>query len=94
MRLTRRGRLAATVGVLALAITFVWLAWLGAPRDAAASAPARVPATVVVHPGDTLWSLARHYAPQRDPRAVVDTLMRLNHLDSGTVTPGQVLRLH
>jgi LysM domain len=34
--------------------------------------------TYVVQPGDTLWSIARTIAPDRDPRPVVDALRRAN----------------
>jgi Tfp pilus assembly protein FimV len=36
--------------------------------------------TYVVEPGDTLWSIARRVAPGRDPRPVVDGLIRANDL--------------
>jgi hypothetical protein len=89
LRLTRRGVAAlaavAVVGVLGLLLA----AWASAPSGAAHS-PA--PASVVVQPGDTLWSVAQHVAPNRDPRAEVDELAALNHLGDGALTPGQVLR--
>ncbi len=93
LRLTRRGRLVISVAALAGAIAFVWIGWLSAPHPAGATARPVVPATVTVRAGDTLWSLAQHYLPGQDPRAVVDSLMRLNHLRTGDVAPGQVLRL-
>jgi Tfp pilus assembly protein FimV len=34
--------------------------------------------TYVVQPGDTLWSIARTIAPDRDPRPVVDALRKAN----------------
>jgi len=49
--------------------------------------------TVVVHPGDTLWSIARNTAPEEDPRAVVDAIVDLNALDGVGLRPGQVLQL-
>jgi LysM domain len=37
----------------------------------------------VVQPGDTLWSIARRIAPGRDPRPVVDEMVKANDLRSG-----------
>ena len=90
LRLTRRGVLVLGVAVAALAGVLVWLAVLSAP--AGPPARASVPATVTVQDGDTLWSIAGQVAPDRDPRAEVDQLRRLNHLGGVALTPGQVLR--
>ncbi len=47
----------------------------------------------VVHPGDTLWSIAVRVAgPAADPRPVVDAIAAANHVD-GTIVPGQTLRI-
>jgi hypothetical protein len=55
------------------------------------SSPARY-ARVVVGPGDTLWGIAaEHYGG--DPRARVDQIIRVNHLASPTLVPGQLLRI-
>jgi LysM repeat protein len=48
----------------------------------------------VVQQGDTLWQLAREADPERDPRDVVDRLIRANVLDGGRIIPGQELVLH
>jgi nucleoid-associated protein YgaU len=90
LRLTRRGVLVLSAAVASLAGVLVWLAALSAP--AATPARASVPATVTVQDGDTLWSIAGQVAPDRDPRAEVDQLLRLNHLGGVALTPGQVLR--
>ena len=89
LRLTRRGRRAVALLVAAFGALLVALALQSAPA-APASHPA--PATVTVQPGDTLWSIAAAVAPQRDPRAEVDALQRLNHLSAVALVPGQVLR--
>ena len=47
----------------------------------------------VVQPGDTLWQLAKKADPERDPREVVDRLIRANELDGGRIIPGQELVL-
>ena len=46
----------------------------------------------VVHPGDTLWGIARGVVgPAGDPRPVVDRLVSMNHLTGGTIAPGEQL---
>ena len=46
--------------------------------------------TVVVAPGDTLWSIAT--AQYRgDPRPHVEAILEVNHLRSPLLTPGQSL---
>ena len=48
--------------------------------------------TVVVAPGDTVWSIAAARFPG-DPRPHVQEILVANHLDSPTLTPGQTLRI-
>lgn len=51
------------------------------------------PAVIVhVHAGDTLWSIASTLDPAKDPREIVDALMKANGLASPTIVPGQTLR--
>ena len=50
------------------------------------------PRSVRIHSGDTLWGLASRYAPNADPRAFVDEVMRLNSL-SGAPEVGAKIRL-
>ena len=62
------------------------------PTSAAASGAAGVAApTVVVQPGDTLWSIAGAIAPDGDVRITVDQLVALN--GSSPIVPGQELVL-
>jgi nucleoid-associated protein YgaU len=49
--------------------------------------------SVVVEPGDTLWSIAESVAGEADVRAVVDHIQQLNRLEGADLVPGQVLRL-
>lgn len=93
VRLTRRGAAVVAVAVAVLALTLFAIAWLSAPGDAA-GAPHATAETVTVEPGDSLWSIAGRVAPQRDPRAEVADLQRLNHLGGAALFPGQVLRTH
>ncbi len=48
--------------------------------------------TVVVRPGDTIWAIALAHYPG-DPRSRVDEILRLNHLASPLLRPGQSLRI-
>jgi Tfp pilus assembly protein FimV len=49
--------------------------------------------SVVVHSGDTLWSIAVSIAPDTDPREVVDALQEVNGLTDASLVPGQTLLL-
>jgi hypothetical protein len=89
LRLTRRGQL-----VLTLLVTGLLLAVFSLGRFSAGASGDPVPhRTVVVHTGDTLWSIAAKAAPSADPRVTVEKIRLLNHLDSGGVQVGQQLQL-
>ncbi len=92
LRLTRLGVLVLALAVAGLSVALVLTAWLSAPH--APAGRSSQPAAVVVHDGDTLWSIAARIAPGRDPRAAVADLKRRNHLEGVELTPGQVLRTH
>lgn len=85
VRLTRRGRLVLLTLLLAVSTALAGL--VGAP-GLAAEPPAPAP-VAVVRPGDTLWSIAVAYAPQRDPFETIDEIRRLNQIEDYTVHPGQ-----
>ncbi|HEY9309044.1 MAG TPA: LysM peptidoglycan-binding domain-containing protein [Microbacterium sp.] len=96
MRLTIRGRrvlavLAALPAVLALSAAVIGGGAALASRDA--GAPAGSFTTVTVAVGDSLWSIAEDIAPERDPRDVVDEIVRLNALDSVVVQAGQSIAI-
>ena len=63
------------------------------PTSAAAASAAGVaaPATAVVQPGDTLWSIAASVAPDVDVRITVDQLVARN--GSSPIVVGQELEL-
>ena len=72
----------------------------GAPSAAGGLRPPRPPPrarpgwllrTVVVQPGDTLWSIAADVAPDADVRITVDQLIALN--GASPIIPGQELVL-
>jgi LysM repeat protein len=49
--------------------------------------------TVVVQPGDTLWSIAVAHYPDADPRERVDSIERLNGLSGPQIAVGESLQL-
>jgi hypothetical protein len=84
----RRRRLLAVVLGLGLSLT---VARAGVALEGSFVAPARPPhvRSVVVQPGDTLWSLAHRLAPGQDPRGVVDALVQAR--GTAVVQPGETL---
>ena len=102
LRLTRRGRVAAVVGLVLLASLVSALVFALAPGPASGRSAASTPAgaagavagsTVVVQPGDTLWAIASRVAPKADPRVVVQQIIDRNGLAGASVQAGQVLVL-
>jgi nucleoid-associated protein YgaU len=93
VRLTRRARRLAVV--LALALGVALGSSLGPLLAGSDSGDLRLTgaSTVVVEPGDTLWSVATSVAGDRDVRAVVDEIQQLNRLDGTELHAGQVLQL-
>jgi nucleoid-associated protein YgaU len=49
--------------------------------------------TVVVQPGDTLWSIASEHYPADDVRVRVQDIEQANGLDGPTIEVGQTLKL-
>lgn len=97
LRLTRRGRLALT-GLSAVVATAALLAALGGVGAGEATAQSGRPTVeprraVLVHPGDSLWSLAAGIDPGSDRRDVIDEIVRINDLPSSQVSAGQTLLL-
>lgn len=93
VRLTRRGRRVVAGLVLVGGLGFAALvgpALLGDPSPGPGLALAGE-SSVVVQPGDTLWSIAGDLAPDEDPRGVVDALQAANGLEGAELVPGQVL---
>ena len=93
--LNRRGRLARTLVVLSLAIvmvaTFAFSAGAGS-TDSMASTPDSF-VTVVVGPGESLWSLANRMSGDGDARSLIEEIMAVNSLATPDVQAGQSLRI-
>ncbi len=93
--LNRRGRLARTLVVLSLAIvmvaTFAFSAGAGSTDSMAATPDSFV--TVVVGPGESLWSLAGRMAGDGDARSLIEEIMAVNSLATPDVQAGQSLRI-
>jgi LysM repeat protein len=68
------------------------MAGLGAAR-VVHGADARPDGTVVVQPGDTLWTIAAQHYPADDVRARVLDIELANGLSSPLIVAGETLRL-
>jgi hypothetical protein len=90
IRLTRRGRLLLVLVLMALLVLAGFTLGRGSSL-AAGSSHAGARHSVVVEPGETLWSVAVRIAPHEDPRLVVADIESLNHLSSTNVEAGQQL---
>jgi hypothetical protein len=98
VRLTRRGKI--VLGLLALAVVasatvLIWLAIAGHAQAAQKAGPAAAGShgmlRVVVHPGQTLWSIAVRTDPAADPRMVIQQIIDDNALTDTAIQAGQVL---
>jgi nucleoid-associated protein YgaU len=92
LRLTRRARRLAVVMALASGVALG--SWLG-PLVAQDGDGLRLAgeSSVVVRPGDTLWSIASAVEGGGDVRTVVDEIQALNGLHGAELVPGQTLVL-
>jgi hypothetical protein len=91
VQLTRRGRLVVMFGLVAVGavLAFLLSGLVGAGTSGSTSARTNSPTrTVVVQPGQTLWSIAREIAPSADRRDTIARIVRLNALPSTDVVAG------
>lgn len=93
LRLTARGRrlvlsLAVAAGVAGAALAHGLLA-----SDGGSGLRLAGETSVVVRPGDTLWSIASSVAGDSDVRVVVAELRQVNGLHGSDLVPGEVLQL-
>jgi nucleoid-associated protein YgaU len=93
LRLTRRARRLALVLALVAGVALgSWLAPLLGVGNGEGLRLAGA-SSVVVQPGDTLWSIASPVAAGGDVRVVVDEIRQINGLSSADLVPGQTLQL-
>jgi LysM domain len=94
LRLTRRGRVVLAIAA-ALLVTAVSLLVAGVARATNQGPSPRAArqnlVQVVVHPGQSLWSVAESADPGQDTRAVIQQIIDLNSLNGDTVFAGQQL---
>jgi hypothetical protein len=77
------------LGSLSLAVTVPMLS----AATIHAAAPVRY-ATVIVQPGDNVWSLAERRVPRgSDVQSVVDDIVAINHISESGLFPGQRIRI-
>ncbi len=93
VRLTRRGRALARAAALLVLVTVgigLMLLSTGAFGSAAAGTRPTAPATrtIVVQPGQTLWSIAAQVAPNADRRDTIARIVELNALANSSVSAG------
>ena len=94
VRLTRRARRLGVVFGLTVGVALG--SWVGSAVAGGDEGGLRLAgeSSVVVHPGDTLWSIAAAVAGKGDDvRSVIADIRELNDLPDAVVVPGQVLLL-
>lgn len=94
LHLTRRGwtvLVALPLAFLAAVLLIVSAFFTSQAQAAGSAGDVTDSVRVSVASGETLWALAAEYAPERDPRAVVEEIVELNALASSTVQAGQSL---
>jgi hypothetical protein len=87
-RMGRWARLTMTLTVLAAVAVVTASLVVGSVGSASPSL-----VDVTVGPGDTLWSIAAHAAPDRDPRDVIEEIRALNDVPGSVLPVGIVLRV-
>jgi nucleoid-associated protein YgaU len=93
LRLTARGRAVAAVSALAVVTGGAALTGQLAGGEPSGGLHLEGQTSVVVGPGDTLWSIASSVAGGDDVRDVVHRIQQVNGLRGTVLVPGEVLRL-
>ena len=90
VQLTRRGRVVILLVLVAVGVALM-MALTGLVGGAAAGTGPAHPATrtIVVQPGQTLWSIARDVAPNADRRETIARIIQLNALPASGVSAGE-----
>jgi nucleoid-associated protein YgaU len=93
MARTRVRRRRFTVLVVGAVVVGLWSGPVANALDGSDRSTARTGSGYVVRQGDTLWSIARRVAPDRDPRSVVDAIAAANGVQADALVPGQTLSI-
>jgi LysM domain len=95
LRLTRRGRIVVAVmtAVLLAALSLVITRSAEATSQPGPARAAQGLTEVIVHPGQSLWSVAENADPDADTRVVIQQIVKLNGLTGAVVFAGQRLRV-
>ena len=88
----RRRVLAVLFVFVALAIAAFSLTYSQSADATATSGKAKF-TSVYVESGDTLWSIAKKYAPNVDTQEAITNIQNLNNLSNVNLEPGQRLAL-
>ncbi|NYF10504.1 LysM repeat protein [Leifsonia sp. AK011] len=94
LRLTRRGRgVLLTLAATPLVVAALLFALNGGGAVASLESTPVSFDYVTVASGQSLWDVAEAVAPGTDPRDVIDSIVRLNQLESADVFAGQQLAI-
>ena len=91
VRLTRRGRVVVLGALVSLLLAAFSLGRVGSEAAPRGTATRTSMDQTVVRPGESLWTVAKRVAPGHDPRAVIDQIADLNHLQTSSLQAGQLL---
>ena len=87
-------RVLIVISTVVVALVLLLASSVMATSDSAGVADTVPVAEYEVRSGDNLWDIAgRHTSADRDIRNTIEAIKRLNHLESSTIHPGQVLEI-
>ena len=89
----KRGLYCAAAVFVAAAVTFLFVCSFGFARTNAAESSRKYYTSIMIEPGDTLWSIAYEYiTPEYNGiEEYIAELRRLNHLDGDKIHAGRYL---
>ncbi|WP_411700514.1 LysM peptidoglycan-binding domain-containing protein [Conyzicola sp.] len=93
LRITKRGRAVLTTLAAIPVVAGVMLVALNGGGATATNSSGADLEEVTVQAGQSLWSLAEDIAPGVDPRDVINDILSVNQLETGSVQAGQRLML-
>ena len=87
-------RVLIVISTVVVALVLLLASSVMATSDSAGIADTYLVAEYEVRPGDILWDIAGlHTSAGSDVRNTIEAIKRLNHLESSTIHPGQVLEI-